>query len=150
MTPIELRNTQIKRERQLTVLLILYGLAALILSGLGIYGLLTYMVAQRKPEIAVRIALGATRREVLQMVMRESFVPALMGICAGLVIALGLIHSITGIRDYLAAALFEVSANDPWILAAAVLLLFMTAAVATIVSAWGAWRINPMSALRHN
>src|SRR2546426_5002600 len=127
MTPVELRDTQIKRERQVTVLLVLFGLVALILCCLGVYGLLAYIVTQRKPEIAVRIALGARRDEVLLMVLRESLVPAAIGIAAGLISAVVLIRSVHGIRTYLSEALFRVSTNDPWTLAGAALLLFLTA-----------------------
>ena len=150
MTPIELRDRQIKRERQVTVLLVLFGLVALILSCLGVYGLLAYIVTQRKPEIAVRIALGARRDEVLLMIMRESLVPAAIGIAIGLITAVVLIRSVHAIRTYLSEALFHVSMDDPWTLVGAVSLLFFTATVAAMVPAWSACRMDPMASLRHD
>jgi predicted permease len=150
MTPIELRDRQIKRERQVTVLLILFGFVALVLSCLGVYGLIAYVVRQRRADIAVRIALGARRDAVLQMVIRESLVPALIGIVTGLVSAVVLIRSVPAIRSYLSAALFRVSMDDPWTLTGAALLLFLTASAAAVVPAWGACRMDPMATLRHD
>jgi predicted permease len=150
MTPIELRDRQIQRERQVTMLLISFGLVALILSCLGVYGLIAYIVTQRKPEIAVRLALGARRDEILLMVMRESLVPASIGIVTGLSSAVVLIRSIQAVRNYLSEALFRVSMLDPWTLIAAALLLFLTASVAAMVPAWSACRMDPMTNLRHD
>jgi predicted permease len=150
MTPIELRDRQTQREHQVTVVLVLFGLVALILSCLGVYGLLAYIVTQRKPEIAVRIALGARRDEVLLMIMRESLVPAATGIACGLISAVVLIRSVHAIRSYLSEALFRVSMNDPWTLVGAVSLLFLTAIVAAMVPAWSACRMEPMATLRHD
>jgi ABC-type antimicrobial peptide transport system permease subunit len=150
MTPIELRDRQIKRERQVTVLLVLFGFVALILSCLGVYGLIAYIVSQRKPEIAVRIALGARRNEVLLTVMRESLMPAAIGIASGLISAVVLIRSVRAIRSYLSEALFRVSTDDPWTFVGAALLLCLTASVAAMVPAWGACRIDPMATLRHD
>ena len=149
MTPLELRNTQMKHERQLTVLLAIFSFIALLLSCLGIYGMLAYSVNQRTSEIAVRGALGAKRMGIVRMIMRESIAPVGIGIGAGLTSAFALTHGIKSIQEYLTAMLFRVSTNDPWTVIGAVLLFLLTAAVAAALPAARVSRMDPMRVLHH-
>ncbi|PYQ39043.1 MAG: hypothetical protein DMF77_22640, partial [Acidobacteria bacterium] len=114
---------------------------ALLLACLGIYGTLAYSVVRRGAEIGVRMALGADRPRVVRMVLRESLVPVLAGLAAGLVVA------VAGSR-VLTAMLFGVEPNDPRTLLASALLLLTTALLAAWLPSRRASRVEPVSALR--
>jgi predicted permease len=120
----------------------LFGILALLVSGVGLYGVLGYFVAERTSEIGVRRSLGASVTTVVAMVCRQSAVPVAAGLLAGLVIAAG------GTR-YLASLLFGVEPRDGLSFATAVAFLVVTAAIATLLPAWRAVRVEPMVALRH-
>src|SRR5438552_6453872 len=87
-TPIELREQQMQQERLLTNLLIAFGAVALLLSSIGIYGMLAYLVTRRTSEIGIRIALGARSASVVAMVLRESVAPVGMGLALGAMAAM--------------------------------------------------------------
>ena len=114
---------------------------ALVLSLVGIYGLLAYSVAQRTREIGVRVALGARRIEVVRMVVREGMAIAGVGMALGLVAALGLTRVMTGL-------LYEVRADDPATFGAVGAGLAITALAACLGPAVQAARLDPMTALR--
>jgi predicted permease len=114
---------------------------ALLLASLGIYGTLAYSVVRRTSEIGVRMALGADRARVVRMVLRESLAPVLVGLAVGLVIALA------GSR-LVRAMLFGLEPNDPATIAAAAVLLLVTAVLAAWLPSRRAARVEPMSALR--
>jgi len=114
---------------------------ALLLACLGIYGTLAYSVVRRTTEIGVRMALGADRPRVVLMVLRESLVPVLAGLAAGLVVALA------GSR-VLSAMLFGVEPNDARTLLGSAALLLATALLAAWLPSRRASRVEPMSALR--
>lgn len=119
-----------------------FGLLALVLAAVGIYGVMSYMVAQRTSEIGVRMALGAQPRDVLDLVSREGMLRAVLGLVAGL--ALSLI-----VTRLLTTQLFAVSALDPATFALVLLLLTVVAFSACYIPARRAARVDPMIALRH-
>ena len=104
--------------------------------------MLAYLVTRRTAEIGIRVALGAQRTQVMRMVIRESLAPVGVGLLLGIAAA--------GALTRLAASLlFGVSRNDPWTIAAAGLVLLLTAAIAAALPARRASGIDPMRALRH-
>jgi len=119
-----------------------FAAVALLLALVGIYGVIAYSVAARTREIGVRMALGAQRRAVVRMVVREGMAMALAGLAAGLAGAWGLTHLI-------ASLLYEVKAGDPPTFAAAAGALVATAMLACWVPARSAARVDPMVALRY-
>jgi len=129
-------------ERSLTGLLILFGLIALLLACLGIYGTLAYSVAQRTREIGIRMALGAGRASVIGMVLRESLLPVAIGIALGVLSSLVLTRTLTGF-------LYGVSPNDPGTIIGAAAILLVAAAAAAITPARHASRLSPTVALRY-
>jgi predicted permease len=114
---------------------------ALLLAVVGLYGVLTQMVAQRTREMAIRIAVGASRGEVLSRVLRKASVLAVMGI------ALGVIGSAVAVR-VLAGLLYEVRAENTAMFVLASIVLGLTALVASWNPAWRAANIDPMQTLR--
>jgi putative ABC transport system permease protein len=117
-------------------------LLALVLSAVGVYGLLSYNVVNRTREIGIRMALGAQRRDVLRMVLRGGMRLALIGLVVGLAAAIGLARLI-------ASQLFEVGAGDPVSIAMASAMLLGMAIIASAVPARRATRVDPMVALRY-
>jgi len=129
------------RTRVITLLLATFALVALILSAVGLYGLVSYSVTRRTGEMGLRMALGADRRRVLGLVARGPVVLAALGCGVGLVAA-------RWSGGVLAGLLFGVQAGDGRVMAAAVAVLFATAAAAAVVPAWRAVRVDPCTALR--
>ena len=119
-----------------------FATLALVIAGVGLYGTVSYSVAQRTDEIGIRMALGAQRGEVLQMILRE--VLALAG--AGLVIGAG---TAMAASRFVESLLWGIKHNDPGSLALAVVTLLAAALLAGYLPAHKASRIDPMSALRH-
>ncbi|HET9742269.1 MAG TPA: ABC transporter permease [Terriglobales bacterium] len=115
---------------------------ALLLTAIGIYGLLSYLVNQKVREIGVRMALGASRRQVLEVFLRQALLISSLGIVIGVLGAIGLTR-------FLRAFLFEVRPSDPAALVLAAVLLAITALVAAFVPALRATRVNPVVALRY-
>ncbi|MEP6763038.1 MAG: ABC transporter permease [Gemmatimonadaceae bacterium] len=128
-------------QRFIMVLLTLFASLAVMLSAIGLYGVITYMVSQSTREIGVRIALGAGRSDVVRMVMRQGVV------LSGIGLAIGLVASIWGTR-LLEASLYGVTASDPVSYAAGAVVLFGLAIVACISPTRRALRIDPMVAMR--
>jgi len=129
-------------QRKLNMLLLgLFGFLGLVISAAGIYGVMAYMVSQRTREIGVRMALGATRRTVVGMVLKN----------ATLLVAIGLLIGGAG-AWYLSAAartfLFRLEATDPRAFAAAVVVLTLAALIASAIPARRAASVDPMVALR--
>ena len=118
-----------------------FGLLALVLAAIGLYGLMSYLVGQRTRELGLRMALGAQRRNVLTMVLRRALVLTLGGLAIGLVGALASARLITHL-------LYQVGAADPSSIAAVVVVLVATAIVAAWIPAYRASRVDPMVALR--
>ena len=107
----------------------------------GLYGLMTYIVRLRTPEMGIRLALGAPLGSVLGMILRQGLWMTLSGIALGLAGAFALTR-------FLASWLYGVSAADPLTFIAAPLLLLLMAMAACLILAWRATRINPLAALR--
>jgi ABC-type antimicrobial peptide transport system permease subunit len=124
-----------------TRLLSVFAAVALALAAIGIYGMLTYVVSRRTREIAVRMALGAPRRDVLLLVLRRALLPACGGLLAGLVAALAATRTLQSL-------LFEVSATDPVTFAVVPVLLLAVALLAAWMPASRATRVDPLVALR--
>ncbi|HEX6806371.1 MAG TPA: ABC transporter permease [Gemmatimonadaceae bacterium] len=118
-----------------------FGLLALVLAAIGLYGLMSYLVGQRTRELGLRMALGAQRRDVLAMVLRRALALTLGGLAIGLVGALASARLITHL-------LYQVSAADPSSLIGVVIVLVATALVAAWLPAHRASRVDPMVALR--
>ena len=124
------------------LLVLLFAASALLLASLGIYGVVSYTVAQRTNEIGIRVALGAHTADVYRMVLRQGLTPVVLGLVAGVAVALALGRLLTSL-------LFEVSPADPLTISAVILALAVVAAFACTVPALRATRVDPMSALRY-
>jgi putative ABC transport system permease protein len=124
-------------------MLLLGGFAALalFLSAIGIYGVLAYDVSQRTREIGIRGAIGATRPQIVALIMRQGLWKTGVGLAVGLVSAILLSH-------YMASLLFELKPTDPWSYIAVSLVLAGVATLASYIPARFAARINPNEALR--
>ncbi|HXM36372.1 MAG TPA: FtsX-like permease family protein, partial [Pyrinomonadaceae bacterium] len=125
-----------------TTLLSIFALVALVLTIVGLYGVMSYSVAQRTNEIGIRMALGAQARDVLTLIVGQGFKLVLVGLAIGLVGALALTHLI-------ASLLFGVTTKDPLTFAAVAVLLASIALLACYIPARRATRIDPMEALRY-
>lgn len=117
------------------------GVISMLLAGVGLYGAIAYSVSQRTQEIGIRIALGADPGEVLRMVMKRGVMLTLWGIAAGLVIALAATSRI-------APLLYRISPTDPVSIVGAAFFLLVVAALASLIPARRATRIDPIRALR--
>ena len=123
-------------------LLSAFAVLALVLASVGLYGVLGYAVARRTAEIGVRLALGATRRDILQGVLRRSLALVGAGLAIGLPATALLSRPLTGL-------LYGVAPTDPRILAAASACLLAVGLAAAAVPALRAARVDPLVALRH-
>src|SRR5262245_58389366 len=134
-------NESISRERLIALLSSFFGLIALLLAALGLYGVMANAVARRTREIGVRMALGARARNVLWLVLRETLFLVAIGIAIGLPVALAANRVIKGF-------LFGLSANDPLTIALAVSLMLAVAALAGYLPARRATKVDPTMVLR--
>jgi putative ABC transport system permease protein len=125
-----------------TSLLGSFAMIALGLAAIGIYGLMSYTVNQRRHEIGIRMALGAKRGDVLHLVVRHGMSLAIVGVVLGTVGALLLTR-------FLSSMLYGVSVNDPTTLLSVATLLIGVAAMASYIPARRATRVDPMVALRY-
>jgi predicted permease len=137
----EVFDDAIGRPRLLAQLLTIFAILALLLSSIGIYGVLSYMVTERRREIGIRVALGATRQAVLGLILRQGLALTSAGIAIGVVIALVSGRAVTSL-------LFGVSATDPITIAGVVALIGTAALVACYVPGHAATRVDPIVALR--
>ena len=141
-TMAQVRWKLLASERFRTAVLLVFAGTATFLALVGIFGLVSYTVAQRHREIGLRVALGATYSRLVSLMLRQALVPAVLGIVAGTVGAFA-------VSRLLAAFLFEVPATDPATFSAAIGLFFCAAFVAALVPAMRSFRVDPAVALRH-
>jgi putative ABC transport system permease protein len=137
----ELLSRSVGERRLSMMLLSLFSGIALVLASVGIYGVMSYSVTERSRELGVRIALGADRRDVLRLVLRQGMRLALLGIGIGLAAALALTRLIE-------SQLFGVTATDPGTFALVAGVLAATALVANLIPAIRATRLDPAAVLR--
>jgi putative ABC transport system permease protein len=138
----QLVQNSVGSRRVTLVLLGLFSGLALLLSGIGIYGVISYSVAQRTREIGIRMALGAAQEEVMKMILLQGARIAAAGLIIGILAAFGLTR-------YLATLLFSVSPGDPSTFAMVALVLALVALLACYIPARRTLRVDPMTALRY-
>jgi predicted permease len=141
-TQAERIDRTISQERTFAWLCGCFAALALAIACVGLYGSMAYSVARRTNEIGIRMALGAERRRIIWMVLREVFALGAAGLAIGLAVA-------WVSTRFVESFLFGVKRHDPLALMASVLLLLAVAFVAGYAPAWKASRIDPMAALRH-
>jgi putative ABC transport system permease protein len=130
-------------SRRLTLILLgLFSAVALVLAGIGIYGVISYSVAQRTREIGIRMALGASREDVIRMILLQGARIAGTGVVIGMLAAFGLTR-------YLEKLLFSVSPSDPSTFGAVAFVLAIVALLACYIPARRTLRLDPMIALRY-
>ena len=134
-------SDSLARRRLSMQLMLFFGLVALLLAATGLYGVLSYVVNQRRREVGIRIALGAHQGQVIALVARQGLLPVALGIAAGLGISMAAARLLT-------AALYELSPNDPVVYASIAGLLVLTAITAIAVPARRAATVDPVIALR--
>ena len=125
-----------------TFLLDVFGLLALTLTIVGIYGVISYSVTQRRQEIGIRLALGAQRSDILKLVIGQGMAPIVCGMAIGLAAALALTRVMSGL-------LFEISATDPATFVGVAFLLGSVAVLACYIPARRATKLDPLTTLRH-
>jgi ABC-type antimicrobial peptide transport system permease subunit len=136
----QLRDS-VATERFQTLVLVSFGVAALLLSMLGIYGVLNYSTVTRKQEIGVRMALGATRGKVYRLTLGEAAAPVLVGLGAGLVVS-------TLAGSVIQKLLYGIRAVDPTVILVVAALFLAAALIAAFLPARRAASVDPMEALR--
>jgi putative ABC transport system permease protein len=129
-------------RRNLALLMGVLGAVALLLAAMGIYGVISYLVAQRTREMGIRLALGAQRRDLLKLVLGQGLTLTMIGVAAGLALALALTR-------FLSSMLYGVSAADPITFASIALLFAGVALTASYLPARRAMKVDPITALRH-
>jgi predicted permease len=135
-------NDLLVAERLMATLSAVFGGLGLLLACLGLYGVMAYTAARRTHEMGIRLALGATRAEVLRLVLRESLLMVATGVAIGLVATLAVTRLIS-------AKLFGISPNDPVTVVGAALMMLGVAVLAGFLPARRASRVDPMVALRY-
>jgi putative ABC transport system permease protein len=138
----EVISDSLAQRRFLVAMLGGFAGLALLLATIGIYGVISYLVAQRSHEIGLRMALGAQRRDVLRLVLGHGGKLALAGIICGLLASFGLTH-------LMKTFLYGVRATDPLTFTGVAILLMFVALMACYLPARRAMRVDPMVALRH-
>ena len=134
-------ETASETPRFRTVLLVSFAGVALVLAVAGIYGVLSYVVTQRIPELGVRIALGAAPSSILALVLRQGATLAAIGLAVGLALSLVLVRFLDGM-------LFGVTPRDPWIFVTVTLAVAVVTVAACLIPGRRAVRVDPMVALR--
>jgi putative ABC transport system permease protein len=137
----QLMDSSRSQPRFTMLLLGVFSATALILAVIGIYGVLSYSVAQRRQEFGIRLALGAERADILRLVVRQGLILAITGIAIGLVAALFF-------TSLMSSLLYKVAARDPATFILTPLLFVGVALLASYLPARRATKVNPMEALR--
>jgi predicted permease len=141
-TQAEQISQSLRTERLFTRLLSFFGMLALVLAAIGLYGVMAYSVAQRVREIGIRMAIGAQTRDVLRLVIGQGMILALVGVGVGLLASFWLTRLMSGL-------LFGVSTTDPLTFAAIAVLLTLIALLACYLPARRATKVDPLVALRY-
>jgi ABC-type antimicrobial peptide transport system permease subunit len=141
-TQTEQIDRLLAQERLVARLSGFFGVLALVLACIGLYGLLSYEVSRRTREIGIRMALGAQRRNVLRLVVGQGIALAIVGVAVGIGVALG-------VTRYLKSMLYGIHANDPATMIAVAVLLVLVALAACYIPARRAMKVDPMVALRY-
>jgi ABC-type antimicrobial peptide transport system permease subunit len=134
-------SSSIARRQFALKLISIFAVTALLLAALGIYGVTTYLVSQRKQEFGVRLALGAEARNIVALVLGPALLLTVLGVAIGLVASLGT-------SRLLAALVYGVSASDPITLAGVALLLASVTLASCLIPVRRATRVSPLEALR--
>ena len=129
-------------DRLIALLSAGFGLLATLLASIGLYGVMAFVVARRKKELGIRLALGAQPGGVIWLVMREVLLLLAIGLAVGIPAALGL-------GRYVSSQLYGIEPRDPWIAVSTVVLLTVVSAAAGLIPAHRASRIDPILALRY-
>jgi len=137
----DLVDASLASRRFAMLLVTVFAVLAAVLSAIGIYGVVSHVVTQRTAEIGIRVAVGATPRDIVRLFAREGFILGVAGL------AIGLMGAVAGGR-VLSTSLYGVSPSDPATLAAVTLVLAMATLLAMIVPVWRALRVDPTTALR--
>ena len=132
----------LSKDKMVASLVTAFGLLALLLVSLGTYGLMNHSVNQRIREMGIRMALGATSRDVFLLVMKDAMKLAAIGVLIGLVGTFALTR-------IMSTQFYEISPSDPITLFGASFILLVIAALATFLPAWKATKVEPVSALRY-
>jgi len=135
-------NSQLARERLIAYLSSFFGLLAVGLASVGLYGVLAYAVTRRTREIGIRVALGARRRDVVGVILRDSIVPVVAGLAIGLVVAFSW-------GFFLGSMLYGVDSFDLPSILLAIIVMLAAALLAAAIPARRATRVDPMVALRY-
>jgi putative ABC transport system permease protein len=135
-------SVSLSERRFLMEVVGLFAVTALLLAGLGIYGVISYLVSERTHEIGIRVALGAQRTNIMQMVLRQGLGLAITGTAIGLACALIVSHLMAGL-------LYGVKPTDPLTFAGVAVLLIVVALFACCIPGRRAMRVDPIVALRH-
>ncbi len=141
-TQTEIRDGALTGERIIARLSTFFGLLALILAVIGLYGTIAYAVARKTHDIGIRMALGAAPTDVLRLVVGQGSKLAGIGVAIGIVTSLGVTHLIRSL-------MFGVTVTDPLTFVGAAVLLLLVAVIACLIPAHRAMRVDPMVALRH-
>ena len=141
-TMTELRSASVAERRFILVLALAFGLLALTLAAVGVYGVMALVVSERTQEMGIRLALGAPPVQVLGLVVRQGLTLAAAGIVVGFLVSMAL-------TPMMARQLYGVGPTDPITLAGVPALLFGVALVACAVPARRAMRVDPVTALRY-
>jgi putative ABC transport system permease protein len=138
----EVAGLSLAQTRFATSLLGTFAMVALLIASVGVYGVMAYSVNQRAHEFGIRMALGAERRDVLRMVLRQALLLSGLGALAGAIGAFALTR-------WLGDMLYEVDPANPVTLGTVVVILVIVAIAASLAPARRATRVDPMVALRH-
>jgi putative ABC transport system permease protein len=122
-------------------LLGIFAILSLVLAAVGLFGVLSYIATQRQGEIGIRIALGAQREQVLRLMLMDGLKPAILGLIFGLIASAATTRLIQSL-------LFGTQPLDPIVFLLVTFVLLVVAAIACLVPAWRASRLDPMQALR--
>ena len=142
LTLDRIKDQALASNRLQSILLGIFAALALLLSAVGIYGVISYSVAQRTQELGIRAALGASKPSLLWLVLRRGLILTLAGLVLGVGGALGLTRLMSSL-------LYNIGAHDPMTMAAVAAVLVAVAAFACYVPARRATKVNPLVALRY-